>query len=159
MEKILATEKQQIANGKNSLKGGVKTTAGKNVSSQNALKHGGLAKKVFKEEREFFSELLQTLTDELGPKTTVDLFLIERITIRILQSRRLHFASKELWKSAKNPRIVVDTTGSLNPFLDVEEEGYDPEIDVESLQTLAETVHRYESSIENQIIKMMKSVG
>ena len=50
----MTTEKQIFANGKNAKRGGVKSAEGKSVSSQNALKHGGLSKKVFKEERDFF---------------------------------------------------------------------------------------------------------
>ena len=95
--------KQITANKENSKKGGVKTEEGKNISSQNSLKHGCLSQQVLAHEKEQYFLLYGELVDELKPSTIIDRVLIERIAVHILQLNRISFAKLEFVKAYENP--------------------------------------------------------
>jgi len=78
---MATSEKQIKANRKNGLKGGVKTSKGKEKSKYNALKHGLLARHVVVEttEKREYLKFCSNIHEELDPKSTMENFLVERI--------------------------------------------------------------------------------
>lgn len=77
-----ASEKQVTANRKNALLGGVKTTAGKAVSSRNATKFGIFSKTVVLEEiedEELYKQFRAQYFEELQPIGIVESTLVDRM--------------------------------------------------------------------------------
>jgi len=151
----MTSKKQTKANIENAKKGGVKTPEGKAASSKNSLKHGALSNFLFENEHPLFNEIRAGLVDKYQPAGIIEIFLLDRIAMRIIQSYRLNLASFELWQGANDPTVVYSTLE--NPFEEVHE-GYTPEVDVKSMTVLAQIFNRYEKSIENQILKLKKAL-
>ena len=90
------SQKQLEANKANAQKGGVKTTAGKEVIKYNALRHGLLAKEVVitigegAEDPEEFSRLLVDLREQLNPVGTLEEMLVEKIAAAYWRLRRAY---------------------------------------------------------------------
>ena len=89
------TKKQLRANRRNAQKStGPKTIEGKQMSSQNAVRHGLRTQEIIidsphlKESREDYDSLLASLIEELKPQTAFQEFLVQRIANCLWRSRR-----------------------------------------------------------------------
>jgi len=89
------TEKQRRANRRNAQKStGPKTNEGKQMSAQNAVRHGLRTQEIIidsphlKESREDYDSLLASLIEELKPQTAFQEFLVQRIANCLWRSRR-----------------------------------------------------------------------
>ena len=152
----MKTAKQNKANRTNSFKGGVKTEAGKAKSSKNALKHGILSLRVIDGEVEDYSALVAGLTEDYEPRTIVHRVLVERMALIIVQLKRLSWASNEYWQCCLNPEIRRP-----NPLMEfgmgeIITPGYEPKISSDIVEPLLSLYHRYQTRLENQLIKIEK---
>lgn len=89
------SNKQQIANQQNSLKGGVKTDEGKAVVRFNARKHGILANLVADYEDNFYKNYVDALFEELKPQSIIEQIILERVALHYLKLYRLNKAESE----------------------------------------------------------------
>jgi len=151
------TSKKQIeANRKNALKGGVKTSIGKQASSQNSLKHGVLSLQVLEDEKSKYFELVKRLFENYQPSTIVEQVLTERMALHIVQLERLNTASNQFWKSCINPEI---RESQFDLSVDVVvNSGYRPTIDLSKMEVLMSVFNRYQTRLENQLLKIDKSM-
>ncbi len=92
------SQKQLEANRENAKLGGVKTEEGKAVSRYNALKHGLLSKEVLLrgEDEATLIEVGKRLRAELGPKTELELVLVDRITANVWRLKRVMQIEREM---------------------------------------------------------------
>jgi hypothetical protein len=93
----MRTEKQIAASQANGAKSrGPVTARGKRVSSQNSLRHGMLARALLLpgESVDRFSLLYQSFYDELLPRTSIELALIEKMAVA-------HWRQMRLWSFEK----------------------------------------------------------
>jgi hypothetical protein len=93
------SEKQLLANKANAKHStGPKTEAGKEVARLNAVKHGLRAATVvidsprFKEDPAEYESLLNSLYEELAPRTPLETHLVQRIANCLWRSRRINIA-------------------------------------------------------------------
>ena len=90
---LMATEKQTIANRNNAQRStGPSTDAGKARASQNAIKHGLLAKHLLltDESEEDYQALLAGLIESHAPADTAEAVMVEKMAIALWKMRRLH---------------------------------------------------------------------
>jgi len=112
-EDIMVSEKQLLANRENALKGGVKSAAGKAVSSRNATSHGIFSRDVLLpgENSCLLIELQQKLVAELQPVGELEAILVDRIVSstwrlkRVLRTEKKYARSKSSWSD--------DSTGAI----------------------------------------------
>ncbi|MBI4098206.1 MAG: hypothetical protein HY426_04175 [Candidatus Levybacteria bacterium] len=157
----MITEKQRLANTQNAQSGGVKTTAGKAVSKYNAVKHGILKIVLSDYEGGVCARYYQQLIDELKPVGFLETNLVERIAICCVRLFRVAKAEGEFMRSILDP-FTIKRTNLLNDnvvdqifkeFEKVEVSGYESTITPEVIDTLDQTLLRYETSIENKMYK------
>lgn len=149
------TQKQIEANRENSLKGGVRTPQGKEISKFNALKHGILRQSISEYETLDFESVYKALEDDLKPRNTIEAIVIERIALAYTKLLRVNKAEIELIKSALNPTIVKELIS-----FEFQETipGYEPQISKESIETLSNIYSRYETSIENRLYRAIDKI-
>lgn len=93
----MATTKQIEANIKNSQLAGVKTNEGKEIVSQNSLKHSLTSEKhlfkssIFSDSEEIYNELVIGLEGEFKPKTKFEQELVLRMAKCLIKLRRIDF--------------------------------------------------------------------
>lgn len=149
------TQKQIEANRENSLKGGVRTPQGKEISRFNALKHGILRQSISEYETLDFESVYNALEDDLKPQNTIEAIVIERIALAYTKLLRVNKAEIELIKSALNPTIVKEL---INFEFHETITGYEPQISKESIETLSTIYSRYETSIENRLYRAIDKI-
>lgn len=152
----MSQSKQIAANKLNAKKGGVKTDAGKEVSSKNALTHGILSQQVLMGEQESYSSLVAMLIEDYQPRTVVQKVMVERMALIIVQLNRLNWASNEFWQSCLEPEVRGPDPLAEFGMGKVISAGYKPEISPEKVEHLLSIYHRYQTRLENQLIKINK---
>ncbi|MHC4444772.1 MAG: hypothetical protein ACYTA5_19415, partial [Planctomycetota bacterium] len=158
MSKKQISEKQLQANRQNAQKStGPKTPEGKARSSQNALKHGLLARQILindddpNEKTEDFDQLLSDLVDELQPEGRLQSLCVQRIAVCYWRLRRAYrFEAQSLIRQRED---------EFSPFEELARSvsGRKPEpfariLPYEKQMTL---IVRYESMIDRQLNKAM----
>lgn len=144
------SDKQQKANMKNALKGGVKTPEGKDIVRFNARKHGILSSLIADYEDDFYKQYLDQLFEELRPTTLLENILVERMALHYLKLYRLAKAESEFMKSC------LSTPSELMMMItSIENRGYVPEVSHLDIQQLLTIYARYEISIENRLYRAM----
>lgn len=150
----MVSNKQLIANKKNSLRGGVKTTRGKEISKYNALRHGLLRQTLTAYEKEAFHKIYVDFIKQYEPVTIFEKILVERATIYYLKLFRLQKAEQEYMNSQLDPR-VFENGGDIKDIFkgEVIHEGYTPQITDTNIQKLTDVYARYEITLENRLYK------
>ena len=148
--------KQFRANKLNALKGGVKTDDGKAVSSKNAMTHGILAQQVLDGEQERYLLLVEMLVEDYQPQTVVQNVLVERMALIVVQLDRLNWASSEFWQSCLEPEIRGPDPLAEFGISNIISPGYEPKVSPDKIEHLLSLYHRYQTRLENQLIKMDK---
>ncbi|MHC4442745.1 MAG: hypothetical protein ACYTA5_09140, partial [Planctomycetota bacterium] len=158
MSKKQISQKQLQANRQNAKKStGPQTPEGKARSSQNALKHGLLARQILindddpNEKTEDFDQLLSDLVDELQPDGRIQSLLVQRIAVCYWRLRRAYrFEAQSLIRQRED---------EFSPFEELARSvsGRKPEpfariLPYEKRMTL---LVRYESMIDRQLNKAM----
>jgi len=113
----MATEAQVSANRSNAAKStGPKTTQGKAVVAQNAIKHGLLARQnvIMGEDQQEFDLHRGEFLDELAPAGTMETFLAERIVSLTWRLRRAERVQNEVFDSL----LAQELKESMRAFLD-----------------------------------------
>lgn len=155
---------QLKANQQNAKLGGIKTPEGKAVSKFNAVTHGILRNSVTDYESEFYSNILEVLSDDYQPVGAIEEILLERIAICYLKLFRIQKAETEYIKAQLNPTEVKNEGGSLqtDELRDqlfgksvVVNEGYIPQLSSDNMQRLSEVYSRYEGTIENRLFRSL----
>lgn len=147
------SDKQLQANQINSLGGGVKTDAGKEIVRFNARKHGILANLISKYEQDFYHQILDQLIEELNPTTAVETIIVERVAVYYLRLQRLAKAENELIKSCLNRTEYNDLF-----FSEVTKKGYKPIVNSDDIDKLHGLYARYETAIENRMYRAIKEL-
>jgi hypothetical protein len=109
------SEKQLAANRENSKHStGPKTPEGKAISSQNATKHGLLARDTVatfqgsEENEQDFLDALESNTEEFSPQSGTEEFLVEEITILRWKLRRINRMERHLFREFHDPNSTPD---------------------------------------------------
>ncbi len=152
-----ASDDQVKANRRNGKKGGVKTRAGKMISRMNAYKHGGLSNTVLDGELPTYQDIHDALVSEFSPAGLVDKVLIERIALCVLQMRRISVAVNEFMLQIEQPEVS-------KPIFDFEEKtiidpGYEPAITTDQIERILDLYNRYEVSLENRFLKLVRELN
>ena len=152
-----ASDDQVRANRRNGKKGGVKTRAGKMISRMNAYRHGGLSNAVLEGEFPKYREIHDALIDEFSPAGLVDKVLIERIALCVLQMRRISVAVNEFMLQIEQPEV----SKSIFDFDEKQiiEPGYEPAITTDQIERILDLYQRYEVSLENRFLKLVKELN
>ncbi len=151
-----ASDEQVKANRRNGKKGGVKTQAGKLISRMNAYKHGGLSSTVLDGELPTYRGIHDALVNEFSPVGLVDQVLIERIALCVLQMRRVSVAVNEFMLQIEQPEVSKS-------IFDIEERtivdpGYEPAITTDQIERILDLYQRYEVSLENRFLKLVREL-
>ncbi len=149
------SQKQIDANRENGKLGGVRTEEGKAVSKYNALKHGILKEVVSDYERDFYEDIIERLEDQFQPVGVLEKMLVDRIGVYYLKLYRVAKAENEYMRSTLDPRVEIDTLGSMGLGIVVQKEGYKPVVGQEAVEKLSGTYLRYETTIENRLYKAL----
>lgn len=155
----MASTKQIQANRKNAKHGGVKTAAGKTVSKYNSQRHAILRQTITEYEGDFYRELVSELEDYYKPLGRMEVLLVERITVHYIKLFRVQKVETEYMKSLLNPHETHIEGGFEMPIIGepevevVDKQGYVPQIDRTTIETLSNTFGRYETTIENKLYK------
>lgn len=142
----MATLKQQKANKLNSLKGGVKTQAGKEVSKMNALKYGFFSKIVTKFDKLNNSDFGNEIYNCFNPINEYEKQLVEILLSNLLTFRRICFIEKEFIETKLNPNEKMEFDVYIK-------EGYKPIIELDLLDDLNK-FQKYKTSVQNNIMKI-----
>lgn len=142
----MATLKQQKANKLNSLKGGVKTHAGKEVSKMNALKYGFFSKIVTQFDKLNNSDFCNEIYICFNPINEYEKQLVEILLSNLLTFRRICFIEKEFIETKLNPNKKMEFDVYLK-------EGYKPIIELDLLDDLNK-FQKYKTSVQNNIMKI-----
>ena len=113
----MATEAQVSANRSNAAKStGPRTTQGKAIVAQNAIKHGLLARQnvIMGEDQQEFDLHRGQFLDELEPAGTMETFLAERIVSLTWRLRRAERVQNEVFDSL----LAQELKESMRAFLD-----------------------------------------
>lgn len=147
----MASKKQIEANRKNAKKGGVKTTAGKEISKMNAIKHGLLSKEVLLEGEAVGSliELGKNIRKEIKPQGEIEKILTDRIIANIWRLRRVLKVERETMQYKKVQEIERTHFDES-----------DKQIERKSISEMLinddmENITRYETKIEKSIYKAL----
>ena len=129
----MVSEKQLLANRENALKGGVKTAAGKAVSSRNAISHGIFSRDVLLKGEN------SCLLIELQPVGELETVLVDRIVSSTWRLKRVLRTEKKYARSES--RGADSGTGAI-PGGDYRYQSW-------------QNVIRYETTLERQIYKAL----
>lgn len=146
--------------------GGVKTEAGKAVTRFNAMTHGILRGTLTEYEEDAELGILDELRTEISPQGVLENLLLERIATHYVKLQRITKAEHEFVMSVLNPRKVVTKLREGFPNLEelawseeiVESEGYTPKVGAEAVQRLYGVYARYETNIENRMLRAMREL-
>ncbi|MDN3651690.1 hypothetical protein QWY77_02790 [Thalassotalea ponticola] len=150
------SQKQLVANQKNSKLAGVKSKAGKNITKLNAIKHGCLSCHILPYESPVFDEVKAQLEKEMEPRCLLQYLCIERIALHTIQLRRISFAVNEFLQAVEDPRVVESYLDV--PIFDetVVNEGYQPQVLPADMEKLLQIYSRYETATENRLYRAIK---
>lgn len=154
--------KQAVANRQNGLKGGVKTSEGKKISSLNAKVHGIFSIRIFPYEQEEYKYIYKKIKEEFSANTLIENVLAERLAFHILQMQRVSFAKNEFLLHCANKGIVVDHSLdflTLPGEIEVVEEPYLPELSTSDVEKLSGIYQRYETATENRFYKALSELS
>ncbi|HBD7428745.1 TPA: hypothetical protein KKX68_001504 [Legionella pneumophila] len=147
------SDKQQKANMKNALNGGVKTPEGKDIVRFNARKHGILASLVADYEDGFYNKYLDELFNEFQPNSFIEQILVERIALHYLKLYRVTKAESEFIRSA------LSTTNNFNEFEKIfQGKEFLPGLNRIDIENLAGLYGRYETSIETKLYRAIREL-
>lgn len=136
----MGTEAQIAANRENALKGGPKTSEGKLISSQNAIKHGLLAQNILiKSERaQDLDAFRHAISVDLSPMGTMEELLVEKTIAAAWRLQRLAKVESEMFNDgemfSRNKGLQLAFDGSSEQLL---------------------TLMRYESTLEKAFYKAL----
>jgi len=134
----MVSEIQLRANRENAKLGGVKTAAGKAVSSRNAITHGILSNEVLLSGQDIreLNKLRRELIADKDPQGAIEALLVEIITIRVWRWRR----------------ILIVETEKLD--LDCAKEG---DYSLSSIGYL-QNIMRYEATMERRMYRALNEI-
>lgn len=144
------SEKQQEANKKNALLGGVKTAEGKAVSRYNATRHGILRESVSAYEKADYKQIFDDLCEAYEPHNFAEEIIVERFAVAYIKFIRLAKAESELMKSVVDPTIPYGLPELYQKL------GYKALMTSEQVAVLADIYSRYETAVENRMYKAMQ---
>lgn len=146
-EKILMTTSRQVkANRKNAIKGGVKTEAGKAISSQNATKYGFFSKITTEFDKLNNEDFCKSIYNCFMPVNEYENQMVEILLSNLLTFRRICLVEKEYLETKIHPDIEMDFSTCLK-------KGYEPEIKLDLIDELNK-FQKYKTSIQNNLIKI-----
>lgn len=137
------SNKQQIANQQNSLKGGVKTDEGKAIVRFNARKHGILANLVADYEDNFYRNYVDALFEELQPQSVIEQIIIERIVLHYLKLYRLNKAEFEYIRHGVS---------------ESKKKGWNPLIRIGHIEECEKIFERYCTTVENRLYRAFREL-
>lgn len=146
------SEKQIKANKVNAKLGGVKTSAGIEISKYNAQKHGILGQTLTEYEQTSYRGIFEELRAYYKPKGIIEDILVERMAIHHIKLYRIAQAENEFIKSVLNP--TLDIADEMDRHL-IRKRGYEPTVKSSSVEKLQNIYSRYEATIENRLYKTM----
>lgn len=115
----MSSEARSNASRANGAKGGVKTEAGKAISSQNAITHGAYARNVVltTEEQEIFNDFHRQYLEEWQPIGRTECDLVSQIAVSAWKIRRLYPVDTCLWElaMARQAEELQTKYGNLEP--------------------------------------------
>jgi len=106
----MALSNQVKANRANSQKStGPKTSYGKSIACQNALKHGILSQRVIvgSESQALFEAFAKDILEDFGPRSQIERELVERIIYAMWKQRRLRHADTASAELSMRPEVVL----------------------------------------------------
>lgn len=106
----MALSNQVKANRANSQKStGPKTSYGKSIASQNALKHGILSQRVIvgNESQALFEAFAKDILEDFAPRSQVERELVERIIYAMWKQRRLRHAETASAEFSAQPEVIL----------------------------------------------------
>jgi hypothetical protein len=135
----MVSEKQLVVNRQNAQLGGVKTEAGKAVSSQNAITHGLLSKQalVRVKDPDLLAQLREDLMVEHEPQGALETMFVDRIASGIWRLRRAQAAESAILMARWDH-------GARYPFVDAYMSG-------------GQNLNRHEIMIERQVYKAART--
>ena len=142
----MATIKQIKANRKNAIKGGVKTEAGKAISSQNATKYGFFSKITTEFDKLNNEDFCKSIYNCFMPVNEYENQMVEILLSNLLTFRRICLVEKEYIETKLNP-------GSEKQIDFCVIKGYEPIIKLDLIDELNK-FQKYKTSIQNNIIKI-----
>ncbi len=98
-----STDKRSLTSPANGKKGGVKTVEGKAIASQNAIKHGILAKCTTSFDDVFFEDVYRSFAEEFGDETPTRKTLISQLSLLHIRLRRCARFEAEFMRAKLNP--------------------------------------------------------
>lgn len=102
-------DKRKVTSPINGQSGGVKTTEGKAISSQNSTKHGILSKYGTQLDDLSFDEVYKNLAEEFGDTTPSRQALISQLAVLLIRLRRCARFENEFIREKMNPPKVERT--------------------------------------------------
>ncbi len=142
----MTTAKQVKANRKNAIKGGVKTEAGKAISSQNATKYGFFSKITTEFDKLNNEDFCKSIYNCFMPVNEYENQMVEILLSNLLTFRRICLVEKEYLETKIHPDIEMD-------FSTCFKKGYEPEIKLDLIDELNK-FQKYKTSIQNNLIKI-----
>lgn len=127
----------------------------------NATKHGLLAQGITElDDAEAYTALLQRLNKDFRPKGDIEAFLVERIALAMVRLRRIARMEAEYIRGEIHPpilgeKITLDFENMDRPVLDP---GLPAPMSGRSVEALAGTFQRYESSMEGKLYRAMNQL-
>lgn len=156
------SDKRSEASKENGKLGGVKSDAGKAVSSQNSLKHGILAHFVTKFDRIDLMSLYGDIAAEFGDSTPSRQVLIQQVALTVLRLMRCARAETEILEELLNPRIVETRSvfGDLPPLEEevVVSKGNPATLTVQDLERLSVIYERYEPKLVSRLLRLLEAL-
>ncbi len=145
-----------------------KSTGPKDTPSTrfNAVKHGLLAEGITElDNPETFREFCAGLEAELKPMGEVERFLVRRIALGIVRSKRAALIEAEFLTAELNPPVTETSFTDVSRIL-AEMEAKTVEVDpglparlsAEAVDALANTFARYETAIENRLFRALNQL-
>ena len=169
------SEKKLAANRKNAQKStGPKTEKGKQVVSQNAVKHGLYARALIlnspslKDDQSEYNNLIYSLDSELEPEGLFEQFLIRQIANCLWRSRRvINAENSQIERQLNTIDSDVRTQVNLGNYLNKTDKNPTPDelkhirsfcIGVESIPNgeFATQLRRYERRLDNQLSQYLR---
>lgn len=146
--------------------GGPKTDEGKATTRYNAATHGMLRDTLTEYEKDAELGVLTELRVEFSPQNALESILLERIAVHYVKLNRITKAEREFVQSVLDPRVVVTKAKEGFSGFDeliwseevVERAGYTPKVGAEAVERLYGIYARYETNVENRLIRAMREL-
>ncbi|GDX62465.1 hypothetical protein LBMAG33_7750 [Candidatus Levyibacteriota bacterium] len=135
----MVTQTQLDANKRNSLKAGVKTDSGKEISKYNSIRHGVLRKTLIAAENDEAIVIRDELLTEYQPQTMTEYLLIESMILAYMRKVRAIQAEKAYLSDGVFPLVRFD-----------QESDETSSIDASSYSVLDSRFMRYSTACDRQ---------